>query len=143
MAKKLTEQKKKKLIADYVIMQSYSAVARKHKVSVDSVRRAVKNDPEFVNLANHKKKETEKDLMTYMDSQSKTIQSILGKGLENIDQKIDNMPPKDAATVMGILIDKWTRNGAQAPKDDGEDDAVTKALDSLAKEMEADHHADQ
>ena len=39
MAKHLTDAKKKQIIADYVECGNYSEVARKHKVSKDTVRR--------------------------------------------------------------------------------------------------------
>ena len=39
MAKHLTDAKKKKIIADYVGCGNYSEVARKNKVSKDTVRR--------------------------------------------------------------------------------------------------------
>ena len=50
MAKHLTDREKKKIIADYAECGNYSQVARKHKVSFDTVKRVVISDPETVNV---------------------------------------------------------------------------------------------
>ena len=55
MGKHLTDSQKKKIIADYTECENYSQVARKYKVSFDTVKRTVLNDPETV-----KKNGTEK-----------------------------------------------------------------------------------
>lgn len=55
MAKHLTDREKKKIIADYAECGNYSQVARKHKVSFDTVKRVVISDPETVKKRNKKK----------------------------------------------------------------------------------------
>lgn len=55
MAKHLTDREKKKIIADYAECGNYSQVARKHKVSFDTVKRVVISDPETVKKAEQKK----------------------------------------------------------------------------------------
>ena len=42
--KKLTDKKKKLIIADYIECGNYSEVARKHNVSDTTVRKLVKSD---------------------------------------------------------------------------------------------------
>ena len=57
MAKHLTDREKKKIIADYAECGNYSQVARKHKVSFDTVKRVVISDPETVKKAEQKKEQ--------------------------------------------------------------------------------------
>ena len=48
MAARLTDRQKKKIIADYVQLGSYNAVAKKHKVADTTVKRVVLSDPEIL-----------------------------------------------------------------------------------------------
>ena len=57
MAARLTDKQKKKIIADYVELGSYSAVARKHKISDKTVKSVVLSDPEFTRKSEDKKEE--------------------------------------------------------------------------------------
>lgn len=136
MAKRLTDRQRKKLVADYMLMGNYSAVARKHKVSADTVKNAVKSDPDFARKSEQKKEETETDILAYMDEQSNMVKNILGKGLQSLDQKIGAASPKEIATIMGILIDKWTKERPTTLQNEVEDDPLTKALKEEAERME-------
>lgn len=59
MAKHLTDAKKKKIIADYVGCGNYSEVARKNKVSKDTVRRLC-NRTDILQKRKRKKSKTPK-----------------------------------------------------------------------------------
>ena len=48
MAKHLTDREKKKIIADYVELESYNAVAKKHNVSATTVKNTVLKNNESV-----------------------------------------------------------------------------------------------
>lgn len=52
---KLSEKRKKKIIADYAVEGSYRAAARKNGVSPNTVRRLVLADPESARAAQDKK----------------------------------------------------------------------------------------
>ncbi len=45
MAARITDRKKKRIIADWIEMQSYSAVAKKHGVTHQTVKRIVSASP--------------------------------------------------------------------------------------------------
>ena len=55
MAARLTDKQKKKIIADYVEQGSYNAVAKKHGVSVNTVKSIVQNDAETAKKCTEKK----------------------------------------------------------------------------------------
>ena len=53
---KLTDKKKKLIIADYIECGNYSEVARKHKVSDTTVRKLVKSDKDSLEKIEQKKR---------------------------------------------------------------------------------------
>lgn len=59
MSKHLNDKQKKKIIADYATMGTYASVARKHKVSEQTVRRVVLRDPETAEKVAQKKNKTQ------------------------------------------------------------------------------------
>ena len=71
MAKHLTDAKKKQIIADYVECGNYSEVARKHKVSKDTVRR-LSNRTDIVKKAQEKKEQNTRDMLEYLDQKRDT-----------------------------------------------------------------------
>ena len=57
MAARLTDRKKKKIIADYAEMGSYNSVAKKYKVAASTVRRTCEQSPEMLKKAQEKKEQ--------------------------------------------------------------------------------------
>jgi hypothetical protein len=131
VAARLTDKQKKKIIADYVELGSYNAVAKKNKVSKDSVRRTVMNSNDFAQKAQHKKEENTADILSYMDRQKERVCDIIDIALETLPEKIINArTASEVTTALGTLIDKF------APRDkygkdeykNSDDDPITKAL---------------
>lgn len=110
MAARLTDRQKKKIVADYVELESYNAVARRNGVSVDTVKRVVLSCEEIAQKLMDKKAENTADIMAYMESQKQTICEIIGKGLSvlNDPEKLKEATPAQITTALGTLIDKWT-----------------------------------
>lgn len=110
MAAKLTDKQKKKIIADYVELGSYNAVAKKHKVSATTVKRAVEADKESVKKCELKKAENTKSILDHMESQRDVVNEIISKGLDalNDPQKLAKANPAQITTALGTLIDKFT-----------------------------------
>ena len=57
-AKRLTDRQKKKIIADYVQLQSYARAAKLNDVAESTVRKIVKDNPECADLCALKKSRT-------------------------------------------------------------------------------------
>lgn len=55
MAARLTDRQKKRIIADYVELGSYNAVAKKYKISATTVKKLVLNDTQCVEKCDAKK----------------------------------------------------------------------------------------
>ena len=84
MAKHLTDREKKKIIADYAECGNYSQVARKHKVSFDTVKRVVVSDPETVKKAEQKKEQNTADILEFMDKKKDDVCSIISLYLSEL-----------------------------------------------------------
>lgn len=108
--KKLTDKKKKLIIADYIECGNYSEVARKHNISDTTVRKLVKSDENSSKKIEQKKEENTQDVLAYMDSLKNKKKVIVEKLLTAIEDKVDNLDNftniKDVASAYGIIIDK-------------------------------------
>lgn len=109
MAKHLTDAKKKKIIADYVECGNYSEVARKHKVSKDTVRR-LSNRTDIVKKAQEKKEQNTRDMLEYLDQKRDTAFKFIDKAFEEMckEEKIEKTSIINLATAIGIVIDKYS-----------------------------------
>ncbi|MFQ7667743.1 MAG: helix-turn-helix domain-containing protein [Thomasclavelia ramosa] len=109
MAKHLTDAKKKKIIADYVGCGNYSEVARKNKVSKDTVRRLC-NRTDILQKAQEKKEQNTKDMLEYLDQKRDTAFKFIDKAFEEMckEEKIEKTSIINLATAIGIVIDKYS-----------------------------------
>lgn len=109
-AQRLTDKQKKKIIADYVQLQSYRAAARQNGVSDATVRKIVKGDPESSQKCALKKEENAKDMLSYMDSKKERVQEIIDVylGVLTDPEKLEGATLQQITTALGTLIDKWT-----------------------------------
>ena len=67
MAARLTDRQKKKIIADYVQLNNYCAVAKINNVSATTVKNIVLASADFVEKCEQKKEENTADVLAYMD----------------------------------------------------------------------------
>lgn len=139
MAARLTDKQKKKIIADYVELGSYNAVAKMNGVSDKTVRNIVVKNPEISEKYEQKKEENTADILAYMESKRDVVCEILGKGLDalNDPEKLKEATPAQITTAMGTLIDKWTAISG-GPADTAKEDDLSKSLRELGKELESD-----
>lgn len=99
-----------KILADYTLEGSYRAAARKNGVSPDTVRRIVRENPEMVKVADTQKNARARDLMSYMQGKADTVCDIIDNGLGVLSdpERMKEAKLRDIATMMAILIDKWS-----------------------------------
>lgn len=140
---RLTDKQRKQVIADYIELGSYSAVAKKYGIAVTTVKRAVEHDSQTLKIAKQKKDSNTNDILSHMDSKKDTVNEIIDKALDvlNDQQKLAKTSPMQIATMLGIVIDKFTgtrhvveklradvaKNSVET-KEAVEDDPITKAL---------------
>lgn len=137
MPRALTDKKKKKIVADYMLTNSLGEAAKLNHVCKSTVSRLIKKDTEAVELATRKKEQNSLDMLAYMDSAQEKVESIVEKYLEALGdpQKIEDASLQQVATSMGILIDKWTAHTANATAagTDTPADELSKALFEVTK----------
>lgn len=129
MAARLTDKQRKTIVADYVELGSYNAVAKKHKVADTTVKRIVLSDPEMQRNAEQKKEQNAQDILIFMESKRDIVCEILGKALSvlNDEEKLKEASPAQITTALGTLIDKWT----MANEKHGGENAGVKIIDDL------------
>lgn len=110
MAARLTDKQKKEIIAEYVELGSYNAVAKKHKVSATTVKKLVTGDAESVRKCEQKKEENTQSILDHMESKRDVVNEIITKGLDvlNDPRKLKEASPAQITTALGTLIDKFT-----------------------------------
>lgn len=126
MAKHLTDKQKKKIIADYVEIGSYNAVAKKHNISDTTVKRIVVCNSEIQKKMEEKKEQNTKDILLHMESKKDAVCLIMDRYLEALldEDKIKKSTTAQLTTSLGTLIDKWT-----GVSGNGEAEKVTVIID--------------
>ena len=130
VAARLTDRQKKKIIADYVDLESYHAVARKHKIAVSTVKRICDNSVDMKQKATQKKEQNTQDILDYMELKKDAVTQVIGRYLEALldEERISKASPAQITTALGTLIDKWTLRYGPNEMDASEDDPITAAL---------------
>ena len=139
MAGRLTDRKKKKIVADYLELRSVNAAAKRNNVSWKKANEAIQEDKELTKKLEDKKAENTADILAYMESQREVVCEIIGKGLDalNDPKKLAEASPAQITTALGTLIDKWaTVSGG--PADTVKEDELSKSLREMAEELESD-----
>ena len=138
MAARLTDKKKKKIVADYLETESYNATAKKNGVCGQTVRRVVEESQEFSENLKQKKEQNTADILAYMESKRQEVCGIIDIGLSVLPDKIrDARTASEVTTALGTLIDKFTANG-RGIGDTREKDPLSKSLEEMAKGLESD-----
>ncbi len=136
MAARLTDKQKKKIIADYMAVESYNATAKMNGVSKDTVKRIIQSCEEFAQNAQQKKEQNTADILSYMESKRQQVCDILQAGLDVLPEKIMNAKSaSEVTTAIGTLIDKWAMISG-GPADDSKEDELSKSLRNLGKELD-------
>lgn len=138
MAARLTDKQKKMIIADYVELGSYNAVAKRHGVSFDTVKRIVNKEPQILKKTEQKKEENSADVLAHMETKRDKVNEIIDVYLERLLDPVmlTKATPSQLTTALGTLIDKFTMPGVVKPNDKRQDDPLTAALKEEARRME-------
>ena len=137
---KLSDKQKKQIIADRVGGLSLRKIASKYHVSEPTIRRVLKKNPEVTQRVADKKEQNTLDMLEFLNLQKGQAQETVKNILEAINDpdKLARTNPRDLATALGIIIDKFLNNTPQraaAVQDDG----FLKALKSSAAKDWEDH----
>ena len=107
--KQLTEYDIQMIIADYVLLNSYRAVALKYNISVERVQRILQKHDKERQSATAIKKEIHYDVNNYIKSIQPAVKELIALYLKELftPEKIAKASTKDLAIVMGILTEKF------------------------------------
>lgn len=110
MGNRLTDKQRKKIVADYIELGSYSAVSKKNNVARATARRVVEQNPDIAELATEKKKQDTQDMLSYMDSRKEKAQVAIDLYLDALTnpEKINDATLPQISTAFGIVVDKFT-----------------------------------
>lgn len=112
---KITDRQRKKIIADYVQLENYSAVARLHGVTRNTVKAIVLADKETAEKCRLKKAENTVAVLEHMSRQKDRVCGLLDRLIDAMDDpvKMDCSTLPQLATALGILVDKYTADEAR------------------------------
>lgn len=139
MAARLTDQQKKKIVADYIQLGSYNATAKINGCSLNTVKKIVQSNAEVAEICNQKMRENTTDILEYMESQKRVVCEIIGKGLTALNDpvKLAEATPNQITTALGTLIDKWAMISG-SPADTAKEDDLSRSLREMAEELGSD-----
>lgn len=128
-SKKLTDRQIKNIIAARVEGASLRSLAKKYKVSVNTIKNYCNSDDDFAQKCNDKKEENKKTVLEHMEKKSEVVQGIIDTYLTALaDPKIlKGSKPKEIAIALGIIIDKFSKV---------ENDNSINDLDKVLKKIE-------
>ena len=106
MARHLTDLERQKIVADYIQCGNYRETGRINGVSGETVRRIVREIDDIEQKMAQKSAENAKTVEKYMAENAERVCSIIDSGLALIQERLAECTPVQAATIMGILIDK-------------------------------------
>ena len=119
MAPRLTDKQRKKVIADYVNLGSYNAVAKKHGIADTTVKRIVSSDGETLKKVEQKKKQNTMDMLDFLETRKQKTQDIIDQLLDCMPDKIPRASLVQIVTAYGVLVDKSTLLNGNQKTDEG------------------------
>lgn len=113
MPPRLSEEKEKKIIADYLITGNKRETARRNGVTACAVGKVIERNEDCARLLAQKKEQDTADILAYMDANRDRVVQIINLGLDALcdPDKLKSATPAQITTALGTLIDKWTMAG--------------------------------
>ena len=132
---RLTDKQRKEMISDRAEGMSYRQLAERYGTSVTTVKRTLAKNPEVSQKVTQKKESNTADILAHMDEKRDTVNEIIDKALAVLNDKENHSRtgPMQLATMLGIVIDKFTGTRAAVEKLKAEA-AKTKGADPMAVE---------
>lgn len=134
MAERITDKKKKQIIAYYVECQNYNETSRKFKVARNTVKNIVLKDKETAKKCQQKNEENTKSVLEAMEERKDKKINLLNNLLDAMDKKAVSpdifTSLRDLAMAYGTVLDKEIKLKELDLKGKGNQDTLDK-LDAL------------
>lgn len=109
---KLTDKKRKKIIAEYVVGDgkvSMRSLAKKYAVSPSLISKIL-GDEKSVQKCTHKKKENELSMLAFLDARSQKAQELIDKILDTLPEDFEKASMRDKAGLLKILSETFAQS---------------------------------
>ena len=128
MAAKFNDKKRKQIIADYIELESISAVARIHECSRTAVRNIVNSSPDMDSLFQDKKEQNTQNVLAHMEKRAEDACNVIDVFLDALkdEERLSRANVLQIATALGIVIDKFTN--LPSNNDNGKIEELIKGL---------------
>lgn len=142
MAKRLSDREKKEIVAGYVELGSYRAVAKKHGVAVNTVKSIVGREAGIAQKCTRKKEENTSEILANMQGKTKSVIRLMDFLLEERlnpevnREELSSIPLAQLATAFGIVVDKMLKvQELQAAQRTVQDNGLADAIRNSAREV--------
>ena len=134
---KITDDLRKKIIADYVQNGNLRETARMNgNISPNTVKKIVNENKEFEQLCTQKQEQNTKDILEYMSSNYEKQKKVIDLSLDAMISKLEKddifTSLKDIATVYGIIFDKALKYKELKSKNENNLDEINKNLINIS-----------
>ena len=135
----ISDEKEKLMLQLYAESGSYTDVARKLGVSLNTVKNHIlaPNNAEFAEECKEKAKKRGEDILSHMETKRDLVNQIIDTYLEKLldPMLIERSTTSQLTTALGTLVDKFTMSNAKAGTTQREDDPLSKSLKEEAEKM--------
>lgn len=103
---KLTDEDKKNIIAEYVTNKgkvTQDFLAKKYKVSNNTISRVINSDPEFTEKVNNKKVENERSVLAHFAEKRGVVNLLIDDILELLQEHLPEATPRELFGGLKIL----------------------------------------
>ena len=131
-SKKLTDRQIKNIIAARAEGVSLSVLAKKYKVTANTIKNYCNSDKDFAKICTQKKEDNAKSVLEHMDSKADIVCDIIDEYLSALvdPERLKQSGTREIATALGIIIDKFTKGGKE--KDMGKIDEILEGINDVA-----------
>ena len=113
MAQHYTDEQCAKVVALHAEGMSLRRISKETGIPVTSVRRLLERNPsETVAAVQRQAQQQAEDMLTWMENRRADVQTLAAKILKILPEKLEEANAVQAATVLGILLDKWAPSAA-------------------------------
>lgn len=141
---KITDELRKKIIADYVQNGNLRETARINgNISPNTVKKIVNENKEFEQLCTQKQEQNTKDILEYMSSNYEKQKRVIDLSLNAMIDKLESNDMftslKDIATVYGIIFDKALKYKELETKNESNLDEINKNILNISNMLNNPH----
>jgi endonuclease III-like uncharacterized protein len=109
--KKLTDRQIKNIVCARAEGETYTAIAKKYKISPNTVRNYCNSEKDFAKICSIKKDENIKNVIEHMETKAEAVCEIIDVYLAELvnPSRLSRSNARDIATALGIVVDKFTK----------------------------------